>query len=92
MLVHYSRPFVNDCNICSYVFFMKQALQNDVSQSIAGSCQTMKETKKKENWKKLFVKLEKGALTVHKNLKVSFILQISSPYILSGLKNVLKLN
>lgn len=60
--------------IAVFFLILKQALQNDVSLSIAGSYQTMKEAKKKENWKKLFVKLEKGTLTVHKTLKVSFTL------------------
>lgn len=49
-----------------------QALENDTSLSIVGSYQTMKEVKKKENWKKLYFKLEKGILSVYKNLKVSF--------------------
>ncbi|CAB4010418.1 arf-GAP with Rho-GAP domain, ANK repeat and PH domain-containing 1-like isoform X1 [Paramuricea clavata] len=55
----------------NYVLQKLQAysLQNDTSVSIAGSYQTMKEVKRKENWKKLCVKLEKGILTVHKNLK-----------------------
>jgi hypothetical protein len=68
-------------NIHNHVFHifllvMKQALQNDTSVSIAGSYQTMKEVKRKENWKKLCVKLEKGILTVHKNLKVSYCLNL----------------
>ena len=53
---------------------LKQALQNDTSVSIAGQYQTMKEVKRKDSWKKLFVKLENGMLTVHKNAKVSFLL------------------
>ncbi|XP_028409289.1 arf-GAP with Rho-GAP domain, ANK repeat and PH domain-containing protein 1-like [Dendronephthya gigantea] len=47
--------------------FKAHGLQNDTSPSIGIYCQTMKEGKKKEKWKRYFMKLEKGILTVHKS-------------------------
>jgi hypothetical protein len=44
----------------------------------------MKEGRKKENWKRLFVKLEYGTLKVYKNLKVSFCHDIARKFIVSA--------
>ena len=49
---------------------MFQGFQDDIMLVAGNVLHTMKEAKRKDNWKKLFISLEKGILCVYKNTKV----------------------